>query len=70
MMPPIRFRIQTIMTVIAAVAVLMGLLRLALQYDDTLILASFIVLNGPLTLYWWFLQTRQRQLSKSRSIIQ
>lgn len=47
MMSPVRFRIRTIMIIIAVVAVLLGLLRLAVQYDDTLTLALFIVLIGP-----------------------
>jgi hypothetical protein len=63
MMPPIRYRIRTIMMVIAAVAVHLGLLRLAIQHDDTLTLGLFIVQIGLFMLYGWFLRTRQRQLS-------
>ncbi len=70
MMPLIRYRIQTIMKVIASVAVLVALLRLAVEADDTLILASIIVLTGPLVLYGWFFRTPQRQLTISRSRIQ
>ncbi len=70
MMPPIRYRIQTIMKVIAALAVFMALLRLAFQADDTLILASIIVLIGQLTLYGLFFRTRQRRLARPRSFMQ
>ncbi len=65
-MPLIRYRIQTIMMVIAAVAAVMGLLRWTGQYDEIPRLALFIILLGPQLLFGWFLQKRQRQLSESQ----
>jgi hypothetical protein len=53
-MPPVRFRIRTIMIAIALVAVLMCLLGWASQNDDTLGLAFLIVLIALFTLYVWF----------------
>jgi hypothetical protein len=66
-MSGVRFRIRTIMIVVAALAVLMCLLRWADQIDDTLGIAFLIVLIALFTLYGWFLRKRNRQLSKVRS---
>jgi hypothetical protein len=66
-MSPIRFRIRTIMIAIAAVAILMGLLRLVLQYDDTLTRALCVVLIGWLGCSGWLLNKRARNLSTARS---
>jgi small-conductance mechanosensitive channel len=66
-MPTIRFRIRTIMIAIAAVAALLGLLRLALQYDDTLTLGFIVVLIGWFGCSGWLLNKRARQLSTARS---
>ena len=63
-MPRIRYRIRTIMMVIAGVAVFMGLLLLWLQ-DCTLTLAPFIVLISPLALYWCLSNAKATTLKTS-----
>ena len=69
MIQPIRYRIQTITMVIAALAVFMVALRWAVQADDTLILASIVVLVGPIAVCGWIRRRGQRQLSKSRPFV-
>ena len=64
-MPPIRFTVRTMMIVIAAAAVLMGLLRWSPPIFA--FLATVVVETTPFVVYYRFLQTRRHQFSESQS---
>jgi Flp pilus assembly protein TadB len=64
-MPPIRFKVRTLMIVIAAAAVLMGLLRWS--PPTFAFLATVVVEITPFVVYYWFLRTRRRQYSEDQS---
>jgi hypothetical protein len=62
--PRLRFRIRTIMFVVAAAAVMMGLLRL-FPTEFPLFFGQI----APFALYSWFLRTRSRRYSNSQTPI-
>jgi Flp pilus assembly protein TadB len=64
-MPPIRFKVRTMMIVIAAAAVLMGLLRWSPPIFA--FLATIVVEITPFVVYYRFLRTRRRQFSEDQS---
>ena len=66
-MPPIRFKVQTLMIVIAAAAVLMGLLRWSPPIFA--FLATVGVEITPFAVYYWLLRTRRRQFLEGQSLV-
>ena len=64
-MAPLRFKVQTMMIVIAAAAVLMGLLRWSPPIFA--FLAIIAVEISPFAVYYRFLKTRRRQFSEGQS---
>ncbi len=77
-MPPIRFRIRTIMIIIAVWAVMMGLYRLSppafyglLGFAALfpLLLVSPVVLIPFIAVYDWFVRARRRQFTRDQSPI-
>jgi hypothetical protein len=64
-MPPIRFTVRSLMIVIAAAAILMGLLRWSPPIFA--FLATVIVEITPFALYYRLLRTRRRQFLEGRS---
>jgi hypothetical protein len=64
-MPPIRFTVRTLMVVVAAAAVLMGLLRWSPPIFA--FLATIAVEITPFAVYFWCLRMRRRQYSEGHS---
>ncbi len=64
-MPPLRFKVRTIMIVVAAAAVLMGLLRWSPSLF--IFLVTIVVEIIPFVIYYRFLRTRRRQFSEGQS---
>ena len=77
-MPPVRFRIQTMMVIIAVSAVMMSLLRLApslfylflsLVLQVFLVLLIIAVIARLFAVYDWLIRGRRRRFSRGRSLI-
>jgi hypothetical protein len=77
-MPPTRFRIRTIMIVIAVSAMMMGLYRWSPPISTALlscVALYFLVLVSPVVLipfiaaYDWFVRARRQQFSRDQSAI-
>jgi hypothetical protein len=75
-MPPIRFRIRTIMIIIAVSAMMMGLYRLSPRVFYALsgcVVLYFLLLVSPVVLipfiavYDWFVRARRQQFSIDQS---
>ena len=64
-MPAIRFKVRTLMVVVAAAAVLMGLLRWSPPIFAFLV--TIVVEISPFAVYYWFLMKRRRQFLEGPS---